>query len=81
MGMSRISGVLILANSSRPFYVRGCAVGCGFTGLIVVLALTLHFLLEAENRKRDRLYGSVDEDTQVDVTVAGDKNVSFRYLT
>jgi hypothetical protein len=65
----------------RPFYIRGCAIGCGFTGLISILALGLHFKLEHENKKRDREYGTVEDNTQVDVTVSGDKNVNFRYLT
>lgn len=65
----------------RPFYVRGCAVGCAFTGLIVILSLGLHFKLEHENRKRDSLYGKVGEDVRVDVTDGGDQNVNFRYLT
>lgn len=61
--------------------MRGCATGCGLTGLIVILALGLHFKLEAENRSRDREYGPVDEDVQVDVTQGGDQNRNFRYLT
>jgi len=65
----------------RPFYVRGCAVGCGFTGLIVFLALGLHFKLEHENKKRDRLYGKADENARIDVTLGGDKEANFRYLT
>lgn len=51
------------------------------TGLIVVLALGLHFKLEHENKKRDRLYGKVDENVRIDVTDGGDNNHAFRYLT
>lgn len=61
--------------------MRGCAVGCAFSGLIVLLSLGLHFKLEHENRKRDRLYGEVDPDAHVDVTDGGDKNNKFRYMT
>ncbi|KAF2193128.1 permease of the major facilitator superfamily [Zopfia rhizophila CBS 207.26] len=71
----------LFPSTDAPFYVRGCAVGCGFTGLIVILAMGLHFALEAENRRRDRLHGRVDENAQIDVTDGGDKNVKFRYLT
>lgn len=83
----RVSSVLCswsnrrLITARRPFYVRGCAVGCGLSGMIVILALGLHFKLEHENKKRDRLYGSVEVNTYVDVTQGGDKNTAFRYLT
>jgi len=56
-------------------------VGAAFTGVIIILALGLRFKLEHENKKRDSLYGPVDEDAQVDVTDGGDKNRYFRYLT
>lgn len=71
----------MLTQHDRPFYVTGCAVGCAFSGLIVILALGLHYKLEHENSKRDRLYGVVDPDAHVDVTDGGDKNKSFRYLS
>ncbi|OAL53524.1 MFS general substrate transporter [Pyrenochaeta sp. DS3sAY3a] len=71
----------LFPSTDGPFYVRGCAVGCAFTGLIVILSLGLHFKLEHENRKRDSLYGKVGEDVRVDVTDGGDQNVNFRYLT
>jgi hypothetical protein len=61
--------------------VTGCAVGCAFSGLIVILALGLHLKLEHENRKRDQLYGEVEADAHVDVTKDGDRNARFRYLT
>lgn len=64
-----------------PFYLKGCAIGCGLTGLIVFLALGLRFNLERENRKRDLQYGVVDDNIRVDVTDGGDNNKHFRYLT
>ncbi|KAK1986443.1 major facilitator superfamily transporter [Colletotrichum cereale] len=68
-------------STDRPFYTKGCAIGCAFTGLIVIMALALHFLLERENRRRDRELGPVDENMTIDVTVEGDKHRNFRYLT
>jgi hypothetical protein len=68
-------------NICRPFYVRGCAVGCGLSGLIVILALGLHFKLEHENRRRDRLYGKPEENVAIDVTQGGDGAQNFRYMT
>lgn len=72
---------VVFPESDGPFYVKGCAIGAGFTGLIVVLALGLHFKLEHENRRRDRLFGRVEADARVDVTMGGDKSRGFRYLT
>lgn len=72
----------IQANPTfSPFYVRGCAVGCGLSGMIVILALGLHFKLERENKKRDRLYGKAEDNVTIDVTQGGDQSKSFRYLT
>lgn len=77
---SFISSV-IFSDQDSPFYVRGCAVGCVFTGLIVVLALGLHFALKYQNMKKDRLYGPPDPSARVDVTTGGDNAQDFRYMT
>ncbi|CAH0045115.1 unnamed protein product [Clonostachys solani] len=77
---SLISSV-VFPLEDGPFYTKGCAIGCAFTGLIVLLSLALHFLLDRENRRRDELYGPVDPDAEVDVTDEGDYHVQFRYLT
>ncbi|RDA86229.1 hypothetical protein CP532_5085 [Ophiocordyceps camponoti-leonardi (nom. inval.)] len=71
----------VFPTSDAPFYVRGCAVGCGLTGLMLLLALGMHFALEAENRRRDRVYGPVDAEGEVDVTEEGDDHADFRYVT
>lgn len=65
----------------RPLYVKGTAIGCGVTGLIVPLALFLHLMLEVENRKRDRLYGPASPTNEINVSVSGDAHQSFRYFT
>ncbi|KAK7226845.1 hypothetical protein V2G26_014848 [Clonostachys chloroleuca] len=77
---SLISSV-VFPLEDGPFYTKGCAIGCAFTGLIALLSLALHFLLDRENRRRDELYGPVDPDAEVDVTEEGDYHVQFRYLT
>jgi preprotein translocase subunit YajC len=51
------------------------------SGLIVFLALIMHFLLSRENRKRDKLYGPVDSNQAVDVSQQGDYARNFRYFT
>ncbi|KAL6406474.1 hypothetical protein AUP68_09269 [Ilyonectria robusta] len=64
-----------------PFYTKGCAIGCAFTGMIVILAMSLHFALERENKWRDRELGPADFNETLDVTEMGDKHRHFRYLT
>jgi hypothetical protein len=49
--------------------------------MIVILSLGLHFKLEHENKKRDRLYGPADGNVAIDVTQGGDQNRNFRYLS
>ena len=76
---SRFISLTILLYSPR--YTLGCSLGAGFTGLIVILALGLHFKLSAENKKRDRIHGPVDPEEHIDVSALGDQNPKFRYLT
>ncbi|KAJ5609818.1 hypothetical protein N7528_009084 [Penicillium herquei] len=70
----------VFPESDAPLYTTGCAIGCAFTGFIIVLAFGLHLCLTLENKRRDRLYGMVNQDDRVDVT-DGDLNSNFRYLT
>lgn len=65
---------------SRPYYTKGCAIGCGFTGSIVTLSLGLVMALNRENKRKDRLFGEVDEAEQFDISAEGDKHPQFRYL-
>ncbi|KAJ5116663.1 hypothetical protein N7456_001011 [Penicillium angulare] len=71
----------VFPSSDGPLYTMGCAIGCAFTGLIIVLALGLHISLTLENKRRDRVHGKVNQDDRVDVTADGDLNPKFRYLT
>lgn len=48
---------------------------------MVVISLSMHFMLDLENRRKDQLYGPSRLDANVDVTHQGDKNRDFRYLT
>jgi hypothetical protein len=81
----RVSTFSLLLNGDtnifRPFFVRGCAIGCALTFMITILSLGLHFKLDHENRKRDREFGPVEDHEQLDVTLVGDKHPKFRYLT
>ncbi|KAJ5678941.1 hypothetical protein N7462_007185 [Penicillium macrosclerotiorum] len=71
----------VFPHSDAPLYKKGVALGCAFTGLIAILAMGLHVLLEMENRRRDRIYGKVNKRDRVDVTNGGDSSPGFRYLT
>lgn len=71
----------VFPDSDAPLYTKGCALGCAFTGLIVILAVGLHINLALENKRRDRVYGKVNEHDRVDVTDGGDQDPNFRYLT
>lgn len=70
----------VFPNADAPAYTKGCAIGCAMTGMIAVLAMGLRISLALENRRRDRVYGAVDENERVDVTEGGDSNARFRYL-
>jgi MFS family permease len=71
----------VFPKADAPFFVKGCAIGCGFTGAIVILSLGLYLRLAAINREKDRVFGIVEnENEQFDVTTLGDKHPQFRYL-
>ncbi|OAQ79065.1 repressible alkaline phosphatase precursor [Purpureocillium lilacinum] len=64
---SFISSV-VFPESDAPFYTKGCAIGCGLTGVILVCSLCMSFALSRENRRRDLMYGPVDPNVEVDVS-------------
>jgi len=70
----------VFPREDAPFFVKGCAIGCGFTGSIIILSLALYLRLRAVNRKKDAQYGQVQDDEQFDVTDLGDTHPAFRYL-
>lgn len=72
---------LMLTYYERPYFVKGCAIGCAFTGLICVLSLGLHFKLAHENKKRDAATGPIDPTEALDLTQLSDKHPNFRYFT
>ncbi|KAI7764252.1 hypothetical protein LZL87_012661 [Fusarium oxysporum] len=68
-------------KEDAPFFVKGCAIGCGMSGAIVILALFMHFALERENKRNEKLYGPLDQDAEVDAAEEGEQSKNFRYLT
>lgn len=71
----------VLTCYYRPYFVKGCAIGCAFTALICVLSLGLHFKLAHENKKRDAATGPIDSTEALDLTQLSDKHPNFRYFT
>lgn len=51
------------------------------SGAIVILALFMHFALERENMRNEKLYGPLDNDAEVDDADDGEQGKNFRYLT
>ncbi|KAG5761598.1 hypothetical protein H9Q72_010284 [Fusarium xylarioides] len=68
-------------KEDSPFFVKGCAIGCGMSGAIVVLALFMHFALERENKRNEKLYGPLNNDAEVDSADDDGQSQNFRYLT
>ncbi|UPK90040.1 hypothetical protein LCI18_000975 [Fusarium solani-melongenae] len=71
----------VFPSEDAPFFTTGCAIGCGMSGIIVVLSLGMHFALTRENRRKDEMYGPVDPNVEVDVSEEGDYHRNFRYFT
>ncbi|OBT62152.1 hypothetical protein VE03_08325 [Pseudogymnoascus sp. 23342-1-I1] len=71
----------VFPKEDKPYFVKGCAIGCAFAGLICVLSLGLHFKLAHENKKRDATTGPIDPTEVLDVTQLRDKHPNFRYFT
>lgn len=72
----------VFPNEDAPYFVTGTAIGCGLSGLIVPMGIILHFAYTAENKRKDREYGTAqDREGPIDVTNDGDKHKDFRLLT
>ncbi|KAF5671407.1 nicotinamide mononucleotide permease [Fusarium heterosporum] len=71
----------VFPKEDAPFFVKGCALGCGFSALVVLLSLFMHFALKRENKRKQELYGPVDHEVEVDISEQGDYDRNFRYLT
>lgn len=74
-------GTQVYKAADAPRYVRGNVTCVVFLGLSAVCALLLRFLLNRENKRRDREYG-VPESTDMskfDIDGVYDKHPNFRY--
>lgn len=69
-----------------PAYVKGHAVLLGFTLWAMLNTAGLHFLMKAQNKKRDRILeeyrerGEAHPDFERSLEEMGDDHISFRYV-
>lgn len=62
--------------------MKGTAIGCGLTGLIVPTGLILHYAYTMENKRKEREFGpAAAGEGPIDVSTVGDKHNDFRLLT
>ena len=66
---------------NRPYFIKGTAIGCALSGVMVPIGLILHLLYTAENERKERESGSNTHQGPLDVSAAGDKHTNFRLLT
>lgn len=70
----------VFPSSDAPYYRKGSWVCCAFALLSGCTATTLSFLLWRENKRRDRLYGPVEEGQQVDMSTKESQEAGLRYI-
>ena len=81
-------GTNVFPTTEAPRYVKGMAISAAFTFFTAVLAFGLRTLLQWENRKLDRKYGSLAErkasqsDAKGEEMGIGEENAgpNFRYV-
>lgn len=62
--------------------MKGTAIVCALSGVIVPVGLILHFAYTAENKRKDREFGPASqEEGPVDVSTIGDKHNHLRLVT
>ncbi|KAI9928605.1 hypothetical protein MW887_001820 [Aspergillus wentii] len=76
-----IAGSRFFPKEDGPFYVRGMAISAGLLFFAAILTQGLRFLLDRENKRRDRIHGTVKTtDMSNDVANAGDEHPSYRFM-
>ncbi|KAL4922856.1 major facilitator superfamily domain-containing protein [Aspergillus aurantiobrunneus] len=76
-------GTNVFPDSDGPRYIRGQSICAAFMFFNAVLALSLRFLLDWENKRLDKQYGPQNEPTtQQKGQLVGEENygASFRYM-
>lgn len=74
-----IAGSRFFPREDGPFYVKGMAISVGLLFFAVIMTLALRFLMSMENKRRDRIHGTVENaDMANDASNADDP--SFRYM-
>ncbi|PSN73396.1 MFS transporter [Corynespora cassiicola Philippines] len=72
---------VVFPNEDAPYFVRGCAIGCGLTGIMVPIGIILHFVYKAENSRREKEALEGHSHGPIDVSALGDKHKDFRLMT
>lgn len=73
-------GTNVFPSSDGPYYRKGSWICCAVSLLSAACACTLSFLLWRENKRRDRIYGPVQEGQQVDMSSAESQEAGLRYI-
>lgn len=70
----------VFPESDGPYYRKGSWICCAFSILSGCTASVLSYLLWRENKRRDRLYGPVEEGKQIDMTTKENQEAGLRYI-
>lgn len=73
-------GTNVFPSSDGPYYRKGSWICCAVSLLSAACACTLSFLLWRENKRRDRIYGPVQEGQQVDMSSPESQEAGLRYI-
>lgn len=79
--LGSIAGTWFYPSTDGPQYRKGHFVCMALSIVTAIFALANHFILEAINKRRDRLYGKPVPGVPVDVTELADKEPMFRFIT
>jgi sugar phosphate permease len=75
-----ILGSHIYPKTDGPRYIRGFAICCGLSWLVVIAALILTISYRLENARRNKIYGVPKPLSKVDTSELADKAPHFRYV-
>ncbi|KIP03888.1 hypothetical protein PHLGIDRAFT_495320 [Phlebiopsis gigantea 11061_1 CR5-6] len=76
-----VLGAHIFPATDGPKYIRGFAVSCALEFVGALAAVVLSVSYRRENRRRDRVYGKVEnKDAPVETRELADKAPMFRYV-
>ena len=74
-----IAGSRFFSREDGPFYVKGMAISAGLLFFAVIMTLALRFLMSMENKRQDRIHGTV-ENADMANDASNAEHPSFRYM-